>query len=43
MFELEYERGRLYETIILVRSDAGEMQLWKLGIGSEVPKNWASE
>lgn len=43
MFELEYERGRLYETMILVRSDAGEMQLWKLGIGSEVPTNWASE
>lgn len=44
MFELEYERGRLYETMILVQSDGGEMQLWKLGIGSDLPpKNWAVE
>lgn len=44
MFELQYERGRLYETMILVRSDRGEMQLWKLGIGSDYPpKNWAVE
>jgi len=44
MFELEYERGRLYETMILVQSDSGEMQLWKLGIGSDLPpKNWAVE
>jgi hypothetical protein len=44
MFQLDYERGRLYETMTLVRSDSGQMQLWKLGIGSDPPpKNWASE
>jgi hypothetical protein len=44
MFRLEYERGRLYETMILVKSDSGQMQLWKLGVGSDPPpKNWQLE
>jgi len=35
VFDLEYERGRVHETMTLVRSDSGKMQLWKLGIGSD--------
>ena len=35
VFDLEYERGRVREILTLVRSDNGEMQLWKLGIGSD--------
>ena len=31
MFDLEYERGRVHETMTLVRSDSSEMQLWMLG------------
>jgi hypothetical protein len=35
VFDLEYERGRVREILTLVRSDSGEMQLWKLAIGSD--------
>jgi hypothetical protein len=35
VFDLEYERGRVHEILTLVRSDSGEMQLWKLAIGSD--------
>lgn len=31
-FTLEYEHGRAKERLILTRSDAGQMQLWKLEI-----------
>lgn len=41
MFELEYERGRLYEKMILIRSPEGEMQVWKMGTGSERSEIWA--
>ena len=32
VFALEFERGRARETLIMVRSPNGEMQLWKLGM-----------
>ncbi len=32
VFDLQYVHGRARETMILVRSESGQMQLWKLGI-----------
>jgi hypothetical protein len=32
VFDLDYDRGRARESMTLVRSESGEMQLWKLAI-----------
>jgi hypothetical protein len=32
IFDVEYELGRVRETLVMVRGDNGQMQLWRLGL-----------